>query len=91
MGDEEFPDKAKASAIAYLKLLGYVRDLTYTIEADYWDAYIGPKFASKPGSVDKLEKCANLLDKFTAAMERLPQKDVDEGIKLLDVQDVMES
>jgi hypothetical protein len=80
-------DKEKFTATAYLKLLAYVHDLTYTIEADCWDPYLGPK----NNAMDKLEKCAKLLDQFTAAMSRLPRKDVEEGIRLLKVEDVMES
>lgn len=90
MSDEEFPDKVRDTAVAYLKLLGYVRDLTYTIEADCWDSYLGPKTANE-GEKEKIDRCANLLDKFTAAMSRLPQADVEEGMKLLKVEDVMDS
>ena len=87
MGDDEsLPDKEKDSALVYLKMLGFVRDLTYAIEAD-WDPYLGPDTKK----MEAIQKKAGLLDQLTTSMSRLPQKDVEEGMKLLKVEDVMES
>jgi len=80
-------DKEKSTAEAYLRILNFVNGLAIAIEVECWDPYLGPK----ESELEKLEKYTDLLDKFTASMSRLSQKDVEDGIKLLKVEDVMDS
>mgnify|MGYP005619256143 CR=1 FL=1 len=80
-------DKEKSTAETYLRLLNFVNGLAIAIEVECWDPYLGPK----ESELEKLEKYTDLLDKFTASISRLPQKDIEDGIKLLKVEDVMDS
>ena len=80
-------DKEKSTAETYLRILNFVNGLAIAIEVECWDPYLGPR----KSELEKLEKYSDLLDKFTASMSRLPQKDIEDGIKLLKVEDIMDS